>query len=81
MADAKKKETSHLPKTRRFSFLISLLYPTIRFVESSKAKEAVETIKAEEAKGNTLISLWKIYSDIELQRANRYKRENWRAKF
>lgn len=48
-------------------------YPSISFVESSKAKEAIETIKAEEAKGNTLISLWKIYSEIELQRATDLK--------
>ena len=48
-------------------------YPSINFVESSKAKEAIETIKAEEAKGNTLISLWKIYSEIELQRATYLK--------
>ncbi len=48
-------------------------YPSISFVESSKAKEAIETIKAEEAKGNTLISLWKTYSEIELQRATDLK--------
>jgi len=48
-------------------------YPEIKFVEASKAKEAYETIKAEEAKGNTLISLWQIYSAIELERANQLK--------
>lgn len=48
-------------------------YPSISFVESSKAKEAIETIKAEEAKGNTLLSLWKIYSEIEVQRATDLK--------
>ena len=48
-------------------------YPSITFVEASKAKEAYETIKAEEAKGNTLISLWRIYSAIELERANQLK--------
>ena len=64
------------PFTKKHEDFLSLniaLYPTIRFVESSKAKEAVETIKAEEAKGNTLISLWKIYSEIELQRATDLK--------
>lgn len=64
------------PFTKKHEVFLSLniaLYPTIRFVESSKAKEAVETIKAEEAKGNTLISLWKIYSEIELQRATDLK--------
>ncbi|MCS4432848.1 DEAD/DEAH box helicase [Aquiflexum gelatinilyticum] len=48
-------------------------YPSIKFVEASKAKEAYETIKAEEAKGNTLISLWQTYSAIELERANQLK--------
>lgn len=48
-------------------------YPSIKFVEASKAKEAYETIKAEEARGNTLISLWKTYSAIELERANQLK--------
>lgn len=64
------------PFTKRHEDFLALniaLYPTIRFVESSKAKEAVETIKAEEAKGNTLISLWKTYSAIELQRATDLK--------
>ncbi len=48
-------------------------YPTIEFVEASKAKEAYETIKAEEAKGNTLIALWQTYSLIELERAKQLK--------
>lgn len=64
------------PFTKKHEDFLSLniaLYPTIRFVESSKAKEAVETIKAEEAKGNTLISLWKTYSAIEIQRATDLK--------
>lgn len=53
-----------------FSLLSVAEYPSIKFVEASKAKEAYETIKAEEAKGNTLISLWQSYSAIELERAN-----------
>lgn len=64
------------PFTKKHEDFLSLniaFYPTIRFVESSKAKEAIETIKAEEAKGNTLISLWKTYSEIELKRANDLK--------
>lgn len=64
------------PFTKKHEDFLSLniaLYPTISFVESSKAKEAIETIKAEEAKGNTLISLWKTYSEIELQRATDLK--------
>ncbi|MBK6978912.1 MAG: hypothetical protein IPH28_18950 [Cytophagaceae bacterium] len=64
------------PFTKKFEDFLSLniaSYPSISFVESSKAKEAIETIKAEEAKGNTLISLWKIYSEIELQRATDLK--------
>lgn len=48
-------------------------YPEIKFVEASKAKEAYETIQAEEAKGNTLIALWQTYSAIELERANQLK--------
>lgn len=64
------------PFTKKHEDFLSLniaSYPSINFVESSKAKEAIETIKAEEAKGNTLISLWKIYSEIELQRATDLK--------
>lgn len=64
------------PFTKKHEDFLSLniaSYPSISFVESSKAKEAIETIKAEEAKGNTLISLWKIYSEIELQRATDLK--------
>lgn len=64
------------PFTKKHEDFLSLnvvSYPSINFVESSKAKEAIETIKAEEAKGNTLISLWKTYSEIELQRATDLK--------
>ena len=56
-----------------FLLLSIAQYPSIKFVEASKAKEAYETIKAEEAKGNTLISLWQTYSAIELERANQLK--------
>lgn len=56
-----------------FSILNVAEYPSIKFVEASKAKEAYETIKAEEAKGNTLIALWQMYSAIELERANQLK--------
>lgn len=48
-------------------------YPLIEFVEASKAKEAYETIQAEIANGNELISFWQIYSAIELERANQMK--------
>jgi hypothetical protein len=64
------------PFTKKHEDFLSLnivSYPSISFVESSKAKEAFETIKAEEAKGNTLISLWKTYSEIELKRATELK--------
>ena len=56
-----------------FSILNVAQYPSVIFVESSKAKEAYETIRAEEAKGNTLISLWQTYSTIEFERANQLK--------
>lgn len=56
-------------------------YPSIKFVEASKAKEAYETIKAEEAKGNTLISLWQTYSAIELERANQLKEKIGELRF
>jgi superfamily I DNA and/or RNA helicase len=49
-------------------------YPSIKFIEASKAKEAFETIQAEEAKGNTLISLWQTYSAIELDKATQLKK-------
>jgi superfamily I DNA and/or RNA helicase len=70
-----KKEVNK-PFTKKHEDFLSLnvaSYPSVSFVESSKAKEAIETIKAEEAKGNTLISLWKTYSKIELQRATDLK--------
>jgi superfamily I DNA and/or RNA helicase len=60
-------------KHEDFLYLNIAFYPVITFVEASKAKEAIETLKTEEAKGNTLISLWKTYSEIELQRATDLK--------
>lgn len=69
-----KERNKPFTKKHEDFFLLNIAsYPSISFVESSKAKEAIETIKAEEAKGNTLISLWKIYSEIELQRATDLK--------
>lgn len=64
------------PLTKKHEDFISLniaIHPTISFVEESKAKEAIETLKEEEKKGNTLISLWRTYSEIELQRATDLK--------
>lgn len=69
----KERNKPFTKKHEDFLVLNIAFYPSISFVESSKAKEAIETIKAEEAKGNTLISLWKIYSEIELQRATDLK--------
>lgn len=69
----KERNKPFTKKHEDFLLLNVASYPTISFVESSKAKEAIETIKAEEAKGNTLISLWKTYSEIELQRATDLK--------
>lgn len=60
-------------KYEDFLLLNIVKYPSINFVEASKAKEAYEAIKAEEAKGNTLIALWQTYSAIELERANQLK--------
>ncbi|MEI8110080.1 MAG: AAA domain-containing protein [Chitinophagia bacterium] len=64
-----------------FSILNVAEYPSIKFVEASKAKEAYETIKAEEAKGNTLIALWQTYSAIELERANQLKEKVGELRF
>lgn len=69
----KERNKPFTKKHEDFLLLNIASYPSISFMESSKAKEAIETIKSEEAKGNTLISLWKIYSDIELQRATDIK--------
>ncbi len=69
----KERNKPFTKKHEDFLYLNIALYPTINFVEASKAKEAIETIKAEEAEGNTLISLWKMYSEIELQRATDLK--------
>jgi len=56
-----------------FLFLDIYIRSEINFVEESKAKEAEVALQSEEALGNTLISLWKIYSEIELQRATDLK--------
>lgn len=48
-------------------------YQDVLFVEESKAKEAYEAIIGEAAKGNTLISLWQKYSDIQLNKAIQLK--------
>ena len=61
-------------KYEDFLYLNISFHPEINFVEESKAKEAIETIKSrEETKGKNLISLWKIYSEIELSRATDLK--------
>jgi superfamily I DNA and/or RNA helicase len=70
-----RKETNK-PFPKKYNDFIMLnvaLYNNVQFVESSKAKEAYETIKAEEAKGNTLIKLWERYSQIEINRASELK--------
>ena len=64
-----------------FAELNVLRYPSVNFVESSKAKEAYEAIQAEETKGNTLIFLWQVYSDIELNRSQQLKEEIGELKF
>jgi superfamily I DNA and/or RNA helicase len=69
----KERNKPFTKKHEDFIFLNIALYPKINFVEASNAKEAIETIKAEEEKGNTLISLWKTYSEIELQKATDLK--------
>ena len=48
-------------------------YLSISFIESSKAKEAFNTIQTEEIEGKTLISLWQKYSEIELKRSEQLK--------
>lgn len=70
------QKITNKPFTKKHGDFLTLnvtQYPSVKFVEASKAKEAYETIKAEEAKGNTLISLWQTYSAIELERANQLK--------
>ena len=62
------------PRKHNDFLLLNLAqYKNIEFVEASKAKEAYETIQAEQVKGNTLISLWQMYSAIEFERANQLK--------
>jgi superfamily I DNA and/or RNA helicase len=70
------KKIRNKPFTKKhedFLLLNIVEYPSIEFVEESKAKKAYETIKAEEAKGNTLISLWQTYAKKEFERANQLK--------
>jgi hypothetical protein len=77
------KETKK-PFPRKYDDFLSLnvaQYDSVSFVESSKAKEAYETIKSEEAKGGTLIKLWETYSSIELERANQLKEKIGELKF
>lgn len=70
------KKEINKPFPKKYDDFIMLnvaLYNDVQFLESSKAKEAYETIKAEEAKGNTLIKLWERYSQIEINRATELK--------
>lgn len=69
----KERNKPFTKKHEDFLYLNIALYPTINFVEESKAKEAEVALQAKEAEGNTLISLWKMYSEIELQRATDLK--------
>ncbi len=49
-------------------------YKTLRFVEQSLAREALETINLrDKTSGSTLMSLWEKYSAIEQQRASAFK--------
>jgi superfamily I DNA and/or RNA helicase len=70
------KKESNKPFPKKYDDFLPLSvawYDDVQFVESSKAKEAYETIQAEEAKGNTLIKLWESYSAIEIERATKLK--------
>jgi hypothetical protein len=72
------------PFPRKYDDFLSLnvaLYKSVSFVEFSKAKEAHDTIQSKEAKGETLIKLWEMYSHIELKRANQLKEQIGELKF
>lgn len=48
-------------------------YQRINFVDQSEAREAREEIIRQERNGNTIMSLWKTYSEVEFGRAKEFK--------
>ncbi|MCR4417759.1 MAG: AAA domain-containing protein [Ignavibacteria bacterium] len=78
------KKIKNKPFTTKYDDFLLLKvakYPNVKFVEASKAKEAYESIKSEEVKGNTLLSLWDSYSKIEYKRAEDLKNKIGRLSF
>lgn len=48
-------------------------YQRINFVDQSEAREAREEIIRQEQNGNTIMSLWKAYSEVEFGKAKEFK--------
>lgn len=58
---------------KAFQELSLAAYPCVRFIEASKAREALESIQEEQRSGTALIALWNKYAEIELKRAEELK--------
>jgi len=64
-----------------FLELTILRYDNVSFVEKSQAKRAMELISEEDRSGESLMMLWKKYSEIELQRAENFQKKLGDIKF
>ncbi len=58
---------------KAFQELSVATYPCVRFIEASKAREALESIQEEQRSGTALIALWEKYAEIEMKRADELK--------
>lgn len=72
------KRITKKPFPKKYSDFLTyhpVKYSQLNFVEKSAAKEARETINLrDKTTGDTVISLWEKYSEIEEKRANDYKK-------
>ena len=59
---------------KKFQDLSVATYACVRFVEASKAKEALETIREGISSGTALFALWKKYAGIEMKHADELKK-------
>ncbi len=65
----KKERSRNVKFPNKFDSIDVLAYESINFVDIGQAREAQETIKQRIKSGSALLSLWQVYSKIELELA------------
>lgn len=79
---------AHTPKKKQFPrnyedfySLIPIKCYELNFVDKSRARETLEEFKQEYKNGNAIIKLWAKYSEIEKERAEKFKDEIGEIRF